>query len=131
MAPENNIIERKMTEKSRRPLAVRKFKLTKYVAIWLSQKNVTPNQISIASIIFAFVGFCCLATYYLYPLAPLLLLAAISIQLRLLCNLFDGMVAVEGGKKHPRESCSTMSQTALPTHCLLSVRVLHLSLYLV
>jgi phosphatidylglycerophosphate synthase len=30
---------------------------------------------------------------------PLLLVAVVGVQLRLLCNLFDGMVAVEGGKK--------------------------------
>lgn len=31
----------------------------------------------------------------------MLLLAAAACQLRLLCNLFDGMVAVEGGKSGP------------------------------
>ncbi|EKO3947196.1 CDP-alcohol phosphatidyltransferase family protein [Vibrio fluvialis] len=88
-------------EANRRPLAVRELKLTKRIAIWLSQKNVTPNQISLLSILFALAGFVSLLLYHFYPAASLLLLAAASIQLRLLCNLFDGMVAVEGGKKTP------------------------------
>ncbi|MCD6704771.1 CDP-alcohol phosphatidyltransferase family protein, partial [Vibrio cholerae] len=39
--------------------------------------------------------------YHYYPAPLWLILAALSIQARLLCNLFDGMVAVEGGKKTP------------------------------
>src|SRR5690606_200735 len=31
--------------------------------------------------------------------AMFLILAALSVQMRLLCNLIDGMVAVEGGKR--------------------------------
>lgn len=88
-------------EANRRPLAVRELKLTKRIAIWLSQKQVTPNQISLLSIAFALVGFISLMLHHFYPSALLLLLAAGCIQLRLLCNLFDGMVAVEGGKKTP------------------------------
>lgn len=34
-----------------------------------------------------------------WPRSMALLLAALACQLRLLCNLFDGMVAVEAGKK--------------------------------
>ena len=30
-----------------------------------------------------------------------LIIAAVAIPLRLLCNLFDGMLAVEGGLKSP------------------------------
>lgn len=86
---------------NRRPLAVRERKLTKQIAVWLSHKNVTPNQISLLSIVFAIIGFALLLGYSIHHTPVLLLLAALSIQLRLLCNLFDGMVAVEGGKKTP------------------------------
>jgi phosphatidylglycerophosphate synthase len=55
---------------------------------------MTPNSISIASIGFAAISGVAAWT-------GLWLLAAAGIQLRLLCNLFDGMVAVEGGKASP------------------------------
>lgn len=87
---------------NRRPLAVRERGLAKKTAHWLSQQAITPNQISIASVVFAAAAAACLlwsphaaaGTGWVMPL-----LAAAFIQLRLLCNLFDGMVAVEGGKK--------------------------------
>jgi phosphatidylglycerophosphate synthase len=60
-----------------------------------------PNRISQASIGFAALGF---ALYAFGPMLPgllhglALILAALTIQARLVCNLIDGMVAVEGGK---------------------------------
>ena len=87
---------------NRRPLAIRERGLAKKTAHWLSQKDITPNQISIASVLFAAAAAACLVWV---PHADpntawlTLILAAIFIQARLLCNLFDGMVAVEGGKK--------------------------------
>ncbi|MGA2402591.1 MAG: CDP-alcohol phosphatidyltransferase family protein [Syntrophobacteraceae bacterium] len=89
---------------SRRPLKVRNAIFSQNTARWLSHKNVTPNQISIASI-----GFAALAAFFLVMLPAasgagkwmLPILAAAAIQCRLLCNLFDGMVAVEGGKATP------------------------------
>lgn len=89
---------------NRRPLKVRDAKLPQRFARWLSQKNVTPNQISLCSVFFAMLASACLlgipqvrgpATW------GLPILAAVFIQCRLLCNLFDGMVAVEGGKSTP------------------------------
>ncbi|MCG9582388.1 CDP-alcohol phosphatidyltransferase family protein [Vibrio tubiashii] len=88
-------------ENNRRPLAVRDVAITRKVAIWLSKKDVTPNQISLMSIGFAVVGYSVMLTYYFLSDSYLLLLAAVAIQMRLLCNLFDGMVAIEGGKKTP------------------------------
>lgn len=91
-----------MTEpENRRPLKVRNAMLAQRVARWLSQKSVTPNQISLVSVVFATLAAGCLlaiphvseAKVWFLPV-----LAAVFIQGRLLCNLFDGMVAVEGGK---------------------------------
>lgn len=74
------------------------------IARYLSRHAITPNQISIASVGFAALAAACFA------LAPglkgaaggaLWVAAALFIQMRLLCNLFDGMVAVEGGKGTP------------------------------
>ncbi|THB73895.1 MAG: CDP-alcohol phosphatidyltransferase family protein [Desulfobulbaceae bacterium] len=86
---------------NRRPLKVRSASFAKNFASWLSQKNITPNQISLTSVLFGLLAAICLlfvprATVFFPTL--FLILAALFIQGRLLCNLFDGMVAVEGGK---------------------------------
>jgi len=88
----------------RRPLKVRQVGLAVAAAKWLANKNLTPNQISVASVVFALMAGLCLIsmrnvsgiTVWLAPIG-----AALFIQCRLLCNLFDGMVAVEGGKSTP------------------------------
>lgn len=88
-------------ESNRRPLAVRNIPVAKRIAVWLSQKNITPNQISLMSIAFAAMGFAFATGEHFWPTPIWLILFATAIQMRLLCNLFDGMVAVEGGKKTP------------------------------
>jgi phosphatidylglycerophosphate synthase len=81
---------------SRRPLASRDTNWAKGMARWLTTKNVTPNGISIAAMGFAGVGGAAFwASAHWNWLA---ILGALMCQARLLCNLFDGMVAVEGGK---------------------------------
>jgi phosphatidylglycerophosphate synthase len=88
----------------RRPLKVRETWLAKSIARSLSEKNITPNQISVISVVFALLGAICMQmSGHVSDMAAtaLLVLTAIAIQLRLLCNLFDGMVAVEGGKSTP------------------------------
>lgn len=85
----------------RRPLKVRETGAAKKFAAWLSSKDIHPNQISLASIAFAFAAGVCLVLvrYVASGAVPwLMIISAIMIQGRLLCNLFDGMVAVEGGK---------------------------------
>ncbi|OTG80735.1 CDP-alcohol phosphatidyltransferase family protein [Acinetobacter sp. ANC 4648] len=85
---------------ARRPLKVRGNQLSKNCAKWLSQKSITPNQISVLSIVFAlFSGFCFIMSIHNLAYRPCwMIAAALFIQARLLCNLFDGMVAIEGGK---------------------------------
>lgn len=91
----------------RRPIRSRNAIWAGQAAKWLAAKGVAPNQISIASMGFAAVGGLafCLAPHIDGVLRVFLLLVAIAgIQGRLLCNLFDGMVAVEhgaGGKDGP------------------------------
>jgi phosphatidylglycerophosphate synthase len=58
-----------------------------------------PNQVSVMSVLFAAGAAACLILGVPYPLAWLG--AAVSVQMRLLCNLMDGMLAVEGGLKSP------------------------------
>ncbi len=106
-----NITPEQEDTDGRRPLKVREVGIAQRCAVWLSSKDITPNQISIASIGFAALAALC---FILLPssidlrsgtsnLMSLILpiLAAVLIQCRLLCNLFDGMVAVEGGKSTP------------------------------
>jgi phosphatidylglycerophosphate synthase len=90
------------SEFSRRPIAARDTKWAARTAAWLARVGVTPNAISNAGIVFsAAAGAALLATRRTPPIVDtqLFLVAILGIQLRLLCNLFDGMVAVEGGKK--------------------------------
>ncbi len=98
-----NSVQKNKDVNGRRPLKVRNFGFSKTIATWLARKNITPNQISILSVAFAALAAISLlliqkdiAVSYLLPL-----LAGVFIQCRLLCNLFDGMVAVEGGKSTP------------------------------
>jgi len=84
---------------ARRPIAARSSAIAQGLTRALLRTSVTPNQISLASIAFAALG---AAALIHAPSHPLLYLAAIlGIQLRLLCNLLDGMVAVEGGRGSP------------------------------
>ena len=83
---------------ARRPLKVRDLNVMNKIAVALSKRNITPNQISIASIFFALLSGGCLLALGLGYNVWFSWLAALFIQCRLLCNLFDGMVAMEGGK---------------------------------
>ncbi len=69
---------------------------------WLTKKlvatRITPNQISIVSIFCALVSGLSFYVFSHHTAWGWLLLAALFIQLRLLCNMMDGLVAVEGGK---------------------------------
>jgi len=83
---------------NRRPLKSRSSGWARVLAAWLVRTSVTPDAISVASVVFAALGAAAL-TFSGAPWA--LLVCALCIQLRLLCNLLDGMVAVEGGKGSP------------------------------
>jgi phosphatidylglycerophosphate synthase len=85
---------------SRRPIRSRNTLLAFKIAKWLASKGVRPNQISIMSIVFSALAALCL-TFHSICINPLytamLIGAALFILLRLLCNLFDGMIAIEFG----------------------------------
>jgi phosphatidylglycerophosphate synthase len=81
---------------ARRPIAARSSAWAIALSSRLAKAGVTPNSISVLSIAFAVIGGLCI--YYLdNPLGWLL--GAACVQLRLVCNLLDGMVAIEGGRK--------------------------------
>ena len=86
----------------RRVLATRGARWAVRLAHWLAQRRVTPNAISVAGVLFATAAG---ASFVVAPIlnapwrAAALLMAAGCVQLRLLCNLLDGMLAVEEGLK--------------------------------
>ncbi|MDI6027388.1 CDP-alcohol phosphatidyltransferase family protein [Corticibacterium sp. UT-5YL-CI-8] len=82
----------------RRPIASRSSGWAQALSRKLAQSSVTPNQISVWSVVCAGIG-AGLMLGYAHPAAWIG--AALCIQLRLVCNLLDGMVAIEGGKKSP------------------------------
>ena len=86
-----------MPEQARRPIASRNTGWARAVATWLANRRVAPNTISVFSVIFSAVAGVC--AWFSKDFPWLLLGTAAGIQARLLCNLFDGMVAVEGGLK--------------------------------
>lgn len=77
---------------NRRPIETRKARWAHRIAKFLRDQNITPNSISLSSIVFAFAAMLAL-------MGKIYLLAAVLIQMRLLCNLFDGMVAIEFAQK--------------------------------
>jgi phosphatidylglycerophosphate synthase len=65
----------------------------------LLKLGVKPNQVSVMSVVFAAGAASCLI--WCVPSAWAWLGAALCVQMRLVCNLMDGMLAVEGGLKSP------------------------------
>ncbi|GAA3933631.1 CDP-alcohol phosphatidyltransferase family protein [Luteimonas lutimaris] len=83
---------------NRRPIAARGNALVQRFSTLLARSGVSPNAISVLSIGFAALGAWALLRLD-WPWGPWL--CAVAIVLRLLCNLFDGLVAVEHGRKTP------------------------------
>lgn len=96
-------------DKNRRPIKSRNASWATHCSRWLQKKGATPNGISLFSILLAAIAglliFFALFFAFTYshrlPYALLLILSVVMIQGRLICNLLDGMVAVEGGMKSP------------------------------
>jgi phosphatidylglycerophosphate synthase len=88
----------------RRPIAARDRPWAKAVTRGLIAAHVSPDAISLASLAFATAaGFALWSTGQSHGAARVagFLAAAVLIQLRLACNMFDGMVAVESGRRSP------------------------------
>jgi hypothetical protein len=90
------------TETARRPLKTRQAAWANQLAQMLVKLHVSPNAISVTSIFFA--AGAGVALYFSSQVAGgeralMLILAVAGIQGRLLCNMLDGMVAIEGGRQ--------------------------------
>ncbi len=94
-----------MSSSPRREIKTRDKKWAQNLAKFVATKtNLTPNMISVLSVFFAILacGAYCLYRTDFIPVKYsfiIPILAILFMQLRLLCNLIDGMVAIEGGKK--------------------------------
>lgn len=88
---------------ARRPLQTHNSRWAAGLSKALLAMGLRPNFVSLMSVVFSTVAaasFFLLSSAYL-PAAVLWILAAVAVQLRLLCNLIDGMLAVKGGLKTP------------------------------
>jgi phosphatidylglycerophosphate synthase len=87
------------TDSTRRPLKSRGTGWASVIARLLLRTPITPNQVSLLGVVFAALGALAIVRA---PGSPWLWLAgAVGIQLRLLANMMDGLVAVEGGRGSP------------------------------
>ena len=88
----------------RRPLASRDLHIVRRVSGGLINRGVSANAVSLSSIAFAATASLCLVQTSRMNAAGvrvLFVLAALFIQLRLLANLLDGMIAVGSGRASP------------------------------
>src|SRR5262245_29063244 len=95
------MVEQSCEVVERRPIAVRGWRVFQRLAGALARRGVSPNAISIGSMVCGIgAGAALAATGQLddWPQRIMWLIAALLIQLRLLANMLDGMVAIEGGK---------------------------------
>jgi phosphatidylglycerophosphate synthase len=94
-----------LTPRARRPIAARQSAWAPRLSRRLIGLGLKPNQVSVLSVVCASAAAVVLAASaeVHQPMwrAALLVGAACAIQLRLLCNLLDGLMAVEGGMRSP------------------------------
>lgn len=86
----------------RRPMRWRESLLIRKLAGWLHQRGVAPNTVSLASAVFsAFAGACLVGSGRVGTAGgiTLLLVAPVFVGFRALCNLLDGLIAIEGGQR--------------------------------
>ena len=87
----------------RRPIAARSHRWSQATAGWLARRGVSPNAISVGGMVCGVAAGVSLAATGRYATGSagerlLWIVGAVLVQLRLLANMFDGMVAVATGK---------------------------------
>lgn len=88
-----------MTTPERRPIKTRGANWARRLAAAIADRGVSPDSISMVGVLFALAGAAALLGASRPATSALLLIAAaVCIQLRLLANMLDGLVAVEGGR---------------------------------
>jgi phosphatidylglycerophosphate synthase len=87
---------------ARRPLKSRGTAWAGFFSRWMLAVGLRPNTVSLLSMFFAAVGGgAALMAVRFDPSWVFWFIAAAGVQLRLFCNLMDGLLAVEGGLKSP------------------------------
>ena len=84
----------------RRPARARESQWVMATAVWLAGRGLRPNQVSVLSVVFSGLSAGCLVLTTISGSLwkpALFLISAACIPLRGLCNLCDGLMAVEGG----------------------------------
>jgi phosphatidylglycerophosphate synthase len=76
---------------SRRPLQTRSKKWAQGLAAWMARTGFSPNGVSLLGLGVAALGAGAMLKGWWWA-------AAVCVQLRLLCNMLDGLIAVEHGK---------------------------------
>ena len=76
---------------SRRPLKTRSRKWAQALAAAMARAGFSPNSVSMLGLGFAAAGAAAMLAAWWW-------VAAVCVQLRLLCNMLDGLIAVEHGK---------------------------------
>ena len=95
---------------NRRPLKSRGTAWAAVAARAALASGISADGVSIVGIVISLIGAAVLVTGIGAPWH--FLIGAVAVQLRLLCNMLDGMVAVEGGRKSALRPAST---TSFPT----------------
>jgi phosphatidylglycerophosphate synthase len=87
----------------RRPIAARRWPVWQRTSVWLARAGTSANGISVAGMVCGIAAGGAFAATALLPdwARPAWIAGAVLIQLRLLANLLDGMVAIESGKASP------------------------------
>jgi phosphatidylglycerophosphate synthase len=86
----------------RRPIASRDYALSIRLATWIAGLGVTPNAISVAGMVAGVLSGVAFACTPLVDHGCLLFLAGAALmQMRLLANMLDGMVAVQTARASP------------------------------
>lgn len=109
-----------IADPKRRPIASRRWRISQCLAAWLAARRVPPNAISVAGMATGLLaGGCFAATSWMPKFAIWFwLLGVACIQLRLIANMLDGMVAMLTGKSSPvgelyNEAPDRVSDTAI------------------
>jgi CDP-diacylglycerol--glycerol-3-phosphate 3-phosphatidyltransferase len=88
-----------MSQDKRRPIKERATGWARGLASLVARTGLTPNQISVLSVLISGAGAAVVWDHQGRPLC--FFLAALAITLRLICNMIDGMVAVEHNRRSP------------------------------
>jgi phosphatidylglycerophosphate synthase len=87
----------------RRPIASRELRASQAIARWLARRGISPNTISVLGMVASILAGLAFWSTSLSPSTARLawIVAAALVQLRLLANMFDGMVAIASNKASP------------------------------